>query len=186
MLCALTIVATSGCEKEQVDAVPTTDFGQRIKFAPAIMVEDESVNQFVRDAMKTCFSGDYTEFRKLWSDGGSSFTAEQYERGWKKADRIEVVRLAPVNYAERVEDAFDEEGNLKTTRIYYVVANVELAADIRNPTREVVLLIRPENGQWRFQHPPKAFFDQLERSQSAMSEAASRDASQSSTSDPQG
>lgn len=169
-MCALAVTALSGCEEKQAKPKPVPAPTDRVTFPKELEVEDESVNQFIREAMKTCFAGEYAAFKALWSkEGESTFTAEQYERGWKKADKIKITRLAPVRFAESLDDALADDGSLKTTLIYYVVAEVRLAADIRKPQRPVVLLIRPEDENWRFQHPPKAFLTTIAEAEAAKS-----------------
>ncbi len=166
-VCAMFVVVPFGCEKKKTESPVAQDHAGRVIFPRQIEVEDESVNQFVREAMKTCFAGEYPAFRDLWADGGSSFSADKYERGWKRADQISIKRLKPVQFAPSVEDALDEDGSLKTTLIYYIVAEVRLSAEIHNPNREVVLWIIPEDGGWRFRHPPKAFFASIAEAEAA-------------------
>ena len=111
-------------------------------FPPSLEVGDATVNDFVRTAIEACASADYDRFRALWGATEEPFTREQFERGWQTARRIEVHALQPMRHPK--------DGGI----LYCIHASVELAPQVREPNRDVVLLIVKRGGQWRLARAP--------------------------------
>jgi hypothetical protein len=107
-------------------------------------VDDPTVNEFLRTAMGACARGDYDQFRRLWSAKTEPLTREQFERGWNSAESIAVLAVQPMRHPE--------DGSL----LYYAHARFELAANLPDPRRDVVVLIINEGGAWRLARAPKA------------------------------
>lgn len=105
-------------------------------------VDDPTVNGFVRATIEACASADYERFRALWSATEEPLSREQFERGWRTARRIEVHALQPLRHPK--------DGSI----LYYIHASVELAPQVREPKREVVLLIVKRDGRWRLARAP--------------------------------
>ena len=115
-------------------------------FPDALRAADQSVNAFVKEAMRVCMSGRYESFRLVWSARYDPITREQFEGGWRAVEKITVLAL------ER-----DEEHDS-----YAVYAKVtfnpdELPAEHKlrvAPFRDVVLLIIREQEDWKLTNAP--------------------------------
>ncbi|MCH7526205.1 MAG: hypothetical protein IID39_02095 [Planctomycetes bacterium] len=116
----------------------------RVDFPDSALVDDPTVNEFLRMAMAACAGGDYDQFRRLWSAKAEPLTREQFERGWNSAESIAVLAVQPMRHPGN--------GSL----LYYAHARFELAANLPDPRREVVVLIIEEEGAWCLARAPKA------------------------------
>ena len=127
----------------------------RVVFPDALRVEDESVNEFIERAMKTCAGGVYDDFRLLWSIQREPLSREEYEKGWQAIREIRVRALEQVKLAPDSDDPGGVE-----QLVYALLARVDLdAARLPNeeqPHREVALMLLREHDQWRLAHGPKA------------------------------
>ena len=138
------LAAVGGCSRDEPEpeSVATPQPGVRVVFPPSVEVDDATINDFVRKTIEICASADYERFRALWGATEEPFTREQFERGWQTARRIEVHALQPMRHPK--------DGSI----LYYIHASVELAPQMREPKREVVLLIVKRDGRWRLARAP--------------------------------
>ncbi len=149
----LGIVAAGGCRREET--APPAGGGapppapELLIFPPELRAEDERVNQFLVTVLDTCASGDYEAFRMLWSASDDPFPREQFHRAWRSVRQVTVLGLRAVRDAD-------------TGQIGYAAwARVELDPAVREPQREVRILLKQEEGQWRLTHPPAPLPDDL-------------------------
>ncbi|MCC7293543.1 MAG: hypothetical protein IT449_15905 [Phycisphaerales bacterium] len=115
--------------------------GAHLTFPPPLRAADESVNQFIEEALRVSTGRDYDAFRLLWVTVDEPFAREQFERGWKslKALRVEVL--------QKIRDPVDD------SILYGLYAIAELdPSDLptgQEASRRVVLEIRKEQDRWR-------------------------------------
>ena len=122
-----------------------------LDFPDALHAKDPTVNTFVRRVIETCASGDYDAFRLLWSARDDPFPRDQFHRAWQSVRRVRIVSLRPVREAA-------------TGRVFYAVrAQVELDPAVREPQRDVTIILAFEDGHWRLTAPtnrvPDALFE---------------------------
>ena len=142
---AVVALATiGGCSRDEPEAhsAATPQPKVEVVFPQAVEVDDATVNDFVRTTIDACASAEYERFRALWGATEEPFTREQFERGWQTARRIEVHAIQPMRQPK--------DGSI----LYYVHASVELSPQVREPKREVVLLIVKQSGRWRLAQAP--------------------------------
>ena len=144
---AALMAAVSGCERADEGKQPRTRTEepepQVLIFPSELHADDESVNDFICQVIDVCASGDYDAFRLLWSIREDPFPQDQFERAWQSVQRVTVTGL------RRVQRSADR------STLYAVRAVVELDPDVREPRRDVTILLIEENGQWRMTTPPK-------------------------------
>ncbi len=155
ILLLLSILALAGCRKPAAptpaggsgkaaagDPAPAGEAGAQLIFPPELRAADETVNQFIEEALRVSTGRDYDAFRLLWVTVDEPFAREQFERGWKslKALRVEVL--------QKIRDPLDPQ-----TFLYGLYAIAELdPSDLptgQEASRRVVLEIRKEQDQWR-------------------------------------
>jgi hypothetical protein len=136
-----------GCEPssepEAAAPAPSTP-GVTIDFPAELQPEDTEVTAFIRRVIETCNGGDYDAFRLLWSAKDDPFPRDAFERGWRA---VQQVTIRDVQKLRR-----KAEGDV----VYGVHASVVLDGSVPEPTREVVLLLVREMGQWRLARAPAA------------------------------
>jgi hypothetical protein len=137
----------SGCERSKPRAtptpLPTPAANALIQFPEALRTEDESVNAFIAEAIRVCASEDYDAFRLLWSALEEPIGKQQFQAGFRATRRVTILDLAK----RRLPD-----GEL----VYLVYCLVELdPREVPEPTRDIVLLLRKEQGDWRIATPPQ-------------------------------
>jgi hypothetical protein len=120
-----------------------------LEFPLELRAEDESVNAFIVEVIETCASGDYEAFRLLWSARDDPFPRDQFHRAWQSVRRVKVVGL------RQVKDA--DSGRL----LYAARALVELDPTVRDPQRDVTILIVKEDDRWRLTRPPASLPEKL-------------------------
>ncbi|MCP4245916.1 MAG: hypothetical protein GY778_02600 [bacterium] len=120
-----------------------------LDFPKALHAKDSTVNAFVRRVIETCASGDYDAFRLLWSSRDDPFPRDQFHRAWQSVQRVRIVSLRPVRAAE--------SGQL----FYTVRAQVDLDPAVREPRRDVAIILTSEDGHWRLTAPPDRVPDAL-------------------------
>ncbi len=119
-----------------------------VTFAPRTRVEDESVNAFVEQALRVTTARDYEEFRLLWSATDEPFARRQFDAGWDSG-----VRKIVIDVLQKMRDP-------RTNEIFYgmqaqaVLERDRLERRNEKAERQIVLVIRRENGQWRLSHAP--------------------------------
>ena len=148
---ALLAAGVGGCEREEIPAaepVPPPE-PQILDFPAELRAQDESVNLFIRDVIDTCASGDYDAFRMLWSARDDPFPRDQFHRAWQSVQKVTVKALRPL--------VNPNDGST----LYAVRAWVELDPTVREPQRDVVILLTWENNQWRLTVPPEGLSDEL-------------------------
>lgn len=146
------VAVAGGCSREDsapppVETAPVRSVG--VAFPDSARAGDDEVNQFVRTAIESCINGEYEQFRALWSAVEEPLDREQFDRGWRTAQRISIHEIRPMRRPN--------DGGI----LYYVHAIVELAPEIRKPKRDVVLLIVRENDAWRLARAPKALVEKV-------------------------
>ena len=152
-----------GCEREEqpeVEAGPPPE-PEILDFPAELRVEDETVNAFIRDVIQTCASGDYEAFRMLWSARDDPFPRDQFERAWQSVQKV------TINGVRAVLNPRDG------SKLYAVGARVELDPTVREPVREVVILLTWETNQWRLTMPPAGLPHNLFDTEAATSQPQS-------------
>lgn len=120
-----------------------------LDFPLELRAEDETVNAFIVEVIETCASGDYEAFRLLWSVHDDPFPRDQFYKAWQSVRRVEVVGLRQVKKAETGET------------LYAARAQVDLDPTVRDPRRDVTILIIWEDGRWRLTRPPASLPENL-------------------------
>lgn len=163
MLCVGVAFVPAGCRREAEPTEPTASelVKQRddfLVFPDNLRAEDETVNDFVTDAMTVCASGDYEAFRLLWSVKQDPLPREEFKRGWQAVESIRIRAVERVQLTSSQTDAETPTAGIHNDA-YVVLADVQLNPDHpagqREPRREVVLLIRRENERWWLARAPK-------------------------------
>jgi hypothetical protein len=138
---ALFWVAASACrpsqEVEPPAEPPPPPEPQILDFPTELHAKDQTVNAFVRQVIETCASGDYDAFRMLWSARDDPFPRDQFHRAWQSVQQVKIVALQPVREPATKELA------------YAVKAHVELDPSVREPERDVTIVLIRESGHWR-------------------------------------
>lgn len=123
-------------------------------FPSKMYVEDQSLNQFVIEAMQTCITGEYDAFRLLWSAREEPMARGEFDKGWKAIEEIRILALEKVRLAPD-KDKISQSPEL----VYALYANVKLNADLispqQKPEREAISMIVQEQGKWRMAKAPK-------------------------------
>lgn len=156
------LAAVIGCRPDpRVQAEEDAEQSTREKtddvfvFPDAVRSDDRAVNALIGEAMRCCARGDYEGFRLLWSAKEEPLTRDEYEQGFKAVKKIEIRALQKVLIADE-KASNPSEGET----VYVSLADVDLDPDHRaskgESHREVVLLVRREEGKWRLAHAPKA------------------------------
>jgi hypothetical protein len=150
---AVLAAGVSGCRRDdEVGKGPATGPAagpELLDFPLELRAEDESVNAFIAEVIETCASGDYEAFRLLWSARDDPFPRDQFHRAWQSVRRVKVVGL------RQVKDA--DSGRL----LYATRALVELDPTVRDPQRDVTILIVKEDDRWRLTKPPASLPENL-------------------------
>jgi len=163
IVCVAVALALGGCREDAKS--PEASAGQATKTHPNPLIfseehraDDETVNAFVTHAMTVCASGDYDDFRLLWSVREDPLPRQEFERGWQAVKSIRIRDLQRVIVAP--SDPADDEAIDGASDAYAILANVQLDPDHpagqRQPDRQVVLLIRREGDRWRLARAPKS------------------------------
>jgi hypothetical protein len=127
-------------------------------FPQELRVQDDAVNLFVESAMNACASGRYEDFRRLWSVREEPVSRAEYDQGWQAVQEIRVLALEKV----RVDfGEMDAESVSDASLIHYLVlAEVRFdpthRAGLKEPRRDVTMLLILEQGNWRIARAPKA------------------------------
>ena len=137
----------------QSAASRTAKPAQLLEFPEALHVSDDSVNEFVGQAMDACAKGRYDDFRLLWSAQQKPLERAEFEVGWIAVQSIEVRALEPIKMATKTE-----AGEERLDEHYVFLAEVRFdpqhPAGRKEPTREVILLLTKEQQQWRLARAP--------------------------------
>lgn len=155
-LLAPAVAALGACEREPAasssSARPRSDADYRvaaeIDFPESVQADDPAVNDFVRQAIDTCVSGDYERFRLLWNVREDPFPRGEFERGWKAVRKVTVL---DVQKLRNPPQGAAYEGKY----LYYLHGRVELDETVPEPVREVLLLVVQEGEHWRLAKAPK-------------------------------
>lgn len=125
-----------------------------LAFPETLWTDDVSVNAFVEHAMTTCASGNYEQFRLLWSAREDPLPRDEYNEGWQAVQQIKVRALEKV-----ILTADPQQGREESETAYVILADVSLdpahPAGQREPNREAVLMLVREQGAWRLGRAPK-------------------------------
>lgn len=156
------VYLSPACRRER-DSAGADPPPERVKQEPAeflvfpqeLRVEEEAVNDFVERAMTACAGGDYGRFRLLWTAREDPLPRDEYENAWQAVQRIQILALEKVMLSP---DA--KRGREHSEIAYAVLADVTLnpthPAGRRDPHREAVLMLIPEEVGWRLARAPKA------------------------------
>ncbi len=148
-LSALCSCRERGADKPAPDAPAAPAPRDRLVFADSLRVDEDTVNQFVEDAMRTCVGGAYEPFRLLWSAQYEPVDRAHFEKHWQSIEEIEVLAL--------VKDP--EAGRNRYALCADVIFNpAELPPDHElrdDPRCRVVLLIVREENRWRLARASK-------------------------------
>jgi len=150
---ALVLLIVSACrrsgEAQPPSGPPPAQEPQILDFPAELHAEDESVNAFVRQVIETCASGDYDAFRLLWSARDDPFPRDQFHRAWQSVQKVKIVSLRPFRAPETRE------------LLYAVRAHVRLDPSVREPERDVTILLVRNGGRWQLTSPPRDVPDGL-------------------------
>lgn len=131
-------------------------------FPETLKTDDQTVNDFVDQAMKHCASGDYERFRLLWSAKEEPLSRQEYDEGWKAVQKITVQAMQKIVLAPEARNATDDGETA-----YVVLADVDLDPTLRagrtEPHRQVVLLVRRESHRWCLARAPKEVRNWLQK-----------------------
>lgn len=122
---------------------------QILDFPAELHADDQAVNAFLRRVIETCASGDYDAFRLLWSARDDPFPRDQFHRAWQSVQKVRIVALRPFREPQTGE------------LLYAARAHVELDPSVREPQRDVTILLIRERGRWQLTTPPRDLPDQL-------------------------
>jgi hypothetical protein len=154
-LAATCALALASCEREPAPTsarpnkpTPQAAAASVVEFPAEVQTDDPTVNEFVREAIGTCVSGDYERFRLLWNVREDPFPRGEFERGWKAVRKVTVLKVQKMR---NPPEGAAYEGKY----LYYVHGRVELDATMPEPTRDVLLLIIQEGERWRLARAPK-------------------------------
>lgn len=143
-------VVVVGCEQVDEptpDKKPSAPEPQILEFPAEFHAEDEAVNAFVREVIDTCASGNYEAFRELWSIRDDPFPRDQFHKAWQSVQKVRIRGLRQVlNPAD---------GKI----LYAVRAIVELDPSVRDPERDVIIVLIEEAGRWRMTSAPESLPD---------------------------
>ncbi|MBI4717812.1 MAG: hypothetical protein HY763_08420 [Planctomycetes bacterium] len=123
-------------------------------FPDELRVTDPGVNDFLDRAMRLGASGNYDEFRLLWSARDEPLSRAEYDEGWQ------AVRTIRISALERVQLASgDGPAPPRADPVYATYAEVELdptqKAGKRDARRKVICMLVQEHGEWRLARAPK-------------------------------
>ncbi len=154
------VLAPGGCERSRPTPVQNTSEPAQAppERSPAVLVfpdevhtDDPQVNELVSRALDVTAGQDYEEFRLLWAADDEPFARDQFERGWQSLKRISV---------DLIQKMRDPRDNVV---FYALYARAELDPQEIPPDeeakRDIVLVIRRENDQWRLAHAPERVRD---------------------------
>jgi len=131
-------------------------------FPSALRVSDESVNAFVERAMAACSTGNYDEFRRLWSAQRDPLPRGEFEQGWQAVKTIRVRALQKIILAQTAESDAKPE-SVSDQDAYILLTDLSLdpkhPAGQDQPEREAALLIVRERDQWCLTKAPKQVRD---------------------------
>jgi len=150
------LLLAAGCDRggESSDpaapnAVVNADGPQtEITFAPRTRVADETVNEFVERALRVTTGRDYEEFRLLWSATDEPFARKQFDAGWDSG-----VRRIVIDVLQKMRDPRSDEV-FYGMHAHAVLEPGRFNVSADEAERDVVLVVRRENGQWRLAHAP--------------------------------
>lgn len=137
-----------------------------LTFPVELRVPDESVNAFVERAMAACSTGNYDEFRRLWSAQRDPLPRSEFEQGWQAVKTIRVRALQKIILAQVDESAAESSApghvspGAAEDQVAYVLLT-DLSLDPKHPAgqdqpkREAALLIVHEREDWCLTKAPK-------------------------------
>jgi len=125
-----------------------------VHFPDGLALDDPSVREFVSEAIKTCSTGTYEDFRLLWSARENPLSREEYEKSWRA---VQTIRVRALEKALLSGDP--EKPDEQPEDVYALFAEVALDPSQpigqRKSSREIVLMLVREHGRWRFAQAPK-------------------------------
>lgn len=160
ILGAMLVCMTWACEPDAPPPVipsnepKAVESGPELAFPDELRVTDKAVNDFLDHAMRLGASGNYDEFRLLWSARDEPLSRAEYDEGWQ------AVRTIRIRALERVQLASGDGPAPPTVDpVYAAYAEVELdptqKAGKREARRKVICMLVQEHGEWRLARAPK-------------------------------
>jgi hypothetical protein len=130
----------------------------KIDFPADVRCDDESINDFIDELIRICLQGEYGRYRLAVSTKVDPIDREQFRRAWQAVEKVEVRRIVkiwpPPGKPLPTQPAGREE---LLHPIYGVHARITLreqpGRSERARTREVVVLVIQENGEWKLGPP---------------------------------
>ena len=133
-------------------------------FPSALRVSDEAVNAFVERAMAACSTGNYDEFRRLWSAQRDPLPRGEFEQGWQAVKTIRVRALQKIILGQAADSETESAPEAGSDQEGYVLL-ADLSLDPKHPAgqdqpkREAALLIVRERDEWCLTKAPKQVRD---------------------------
>lgn len=150
-----------GCNRDSAGQTasatdPADTTGVAIVWRPNAKCSNPQINEFVQKAVTVCASGDYDEYRLLWSYDHQPTSRKRFEqlRGAVRIVEIQAVkrlrlRLPDGSFLERESPEYVLHASVKMTE------EAKRRSDDRLADREMILRIVQENGRWRFTPAPR-------------------------------
>ncbi len=150
-----------GCNRDSAgqtasSADPGNTGGPDIVWRPHAKCSNPEINEFVEKAVTICASGDYDEYRMLWSYDHQPTSRKRFERLRDAVRIVEVqtvkrlkLRLPDGTFLERESPEYVLHASVKMTE------EAKRRSDDRLADREMILRIVQENGRWRFSPAPR-------------------------------
>ncbi len=156
-------VANSNVSGEEKNAI-------EVQWAAGARCANESVNEFVADAVHACATGDYEKYRLLWRYDHRPTSRKVFERRWQSVQRVEIkaIRRVVFRYADGTIRSPDPRSPELPVYMFHVF--VEVKPEVREKIsrsndqgddRDLVLLIVQEEGAWQLMPAPDRIRDSV-------------------------
>lgn len=135
---------------------PADSSSPDIVWRPHAKCSNRQINEFVEKAVAVCASGDYDEYRLLWSYDHQPTSRKRFEQLRDAVRIVEIqtlkelrLRLPDGSFLERESPEYVLHASVKMTE------EAKRRSDDRLADREMILRIVQENGRWRFTPAPR-------------------------------
>ena len=152
---------TCGCNRNSAgqtasSADPADTSGPDIVWGSNAKCSNRQINEFVEKAVTVCASGDYDEYRLLWSYDHQPTSRKRFEQLRDAVQTVEIqtvkrlrLRLPDGSFLERESPEYVLHASVKMTE------EAKRRSEDRLADREMILRIVQENGRWRFTPAPR-------------------------------
>lgn len=152
---------TCGCNRRSEgqtasSADPADSTGVAIVWGSNAKCSNRQINEFVEKAVTVCASGDYDEYRLLWSYDHQPTSRKRFEQLRDAVRTVEIqtvkrlrLRLPDGSFLERESPEYVLHASVKMTE------EAKRRSEDRLADREMILRIVQENGRWRFTPAPR-------------------------------